>query len=482
MDVRYDSATSYRTRSLQRSVDRAERTENEEECFLVGARGRLTAIDLFAGAGGMSEGFSQAGFQTLFANDHEKPALATYRKNHDTGETSSDDIENIDAGDIRARLGLGVGDLDVLVGGPPCQGFSTYGKRDEEDARNQLYMHFIRFLGEFRPKAYVIENVTGIISMSDGRVVADICRRLRGLGYGCSVWTLDAREYGVPQRRKRVFITGLANGAEMIAPVATHSIKAQSFDGDLFGGGLPPALTIHDAISDLPARTLKPRQTHEVMPYEAEPETEYQRKMRAGSEQITHHSSKQMLGIRRHRLALMHPGDYGTRIEERLATSGLSDDVILQMLGGDDLRDMNECRKEDREKELLLRKMLSEGNTSLEAIKSFMDSQGFANKYRRLKWDEPSHTLVAHMARDCSDFVHPKIDRFISVREAARLQSFPDKYYFMDSQFCQLRQIGNAVPPALAKAVAGAVKLGVLREQAANRPLAKKTEKISVMC
>ncbi|MGQ2943705.1 DNA cytosine methyltransferase [Blastomonas fulva] len=421
----------------------------------------MTAIDLFAGAGGMSEGFSQAGFQTLFANDHEKPALATYRRNHDTPETSSDDIESIDAGSIRNRLGLNAGDLDVLVGGPPCQGFSTYGKRDEDDARNQLYMHFIRFLEEFKPKAYVIENVTGIISMSGGLVVEDICRRLRNLGYGSAVWTLDAREYGVPQRRKRVFITGLANGLELAPPIASHAIKAQHSEHDLFGSGLPTALTIHDAISDLPARTLKPRQTHEALPYEAKPQTDYQKKMREGSDEITNHSSKQMLGIRRLRLALMHPGDYGTKIEERLASSGLSEDIILKMLGGDDLRDMNECRKEDREKELLLRKMLSEGNTTIDTIKSFMDSQGFANKYRRLKWDEPSHTLVAHMARDCSDFVHPKIDRFISVREAARLQSFPDRYYFMDSQFCQLRQIGNAVPPILARAVAEAVKLGI---------------------
>jgi DNA (cytosine-5)-methyltransferase 1 len=430
----------------------------------VHAREKLTTVDLFAGAGGMSEGFKQAGFQTLFANDHEKPALATFRRNHGTAETSSDDIETLDARAIRERLGLAEGDLDVLIGGPPCQGFSTYGKRNEEDARNQLYMHFIRFLAEFKPKAYVIENVTGLLSMSEGHVVKDISSRLRHLGYGCSVWTLDAREHGVPQRRKRVFITGAANGGELQLPAPSHALTAGTISaGDLFGEALPRPLTIHDAISDLPARTLKPRQTHDALEYGSLPETPYQETMRAGAVELTHHSSKQMLGIRRLRLALMHPGDYGTRIEERLASSGLSDDVILKMLGGDDLRDMNECRKQDREKEILLREMLSSGNTSLEAIQSFMDSQGFANKYRRLKWDEPSHTLVAHMARDCSDFVHPKIDRFISVREAARLQSFPDTYYFQDSQFCQLRQIGNAVPPALARAVARSVKTVILR-------------------
>lgn len=434
------------------------------------AMAKLTTIDLFAGAGGMSEGFKQAGFNTLFANDHEKPAVATFRRNH-AAETSSDDIETLDAEAIRQRLGLNSGELDVLIGGPPCQGFSTYGKRDEEDTRNQLYMHFIRFLGEFQPKAFVIENVTGILSMSEGRVVQDICQRVRDLGYGCTVWTLDAREYGVPQRRRRVFITGMADGGELALPTPTHSLKAANTAGaDLFGDTLPAPLTIHDAISDLPADTLKPRETHQTLEYGSLPQSDYQRQMRGTSETLTHHSSKQMLGIRRLRLALMHPGDYGTRIDERLAETGIPEEVINRMLGGEGLRDINECRKQDREREIALREMLSSGNTSLEDIKSFMDSQGFANKYRRLQWDEPSHTLVAHMARDCSDFVHPLIDRFISVREAARLQSFPDTYYFDDSQFCQLRQIGNAVPPLLAKAVAGAVKVGIM--QRLNREVA----------
>jgi DNA (cytosine-5)-methyltransferase 1 len=434
------------------------------------ANPKLTAIDLFAGAGGMSEGFKQAGFNTLFANDHEKPAVATFRRNHSDADTSSDDIESLDADAIRVRFGLDKGALDVLVGGPPCQGFSTYGKRDEEDTRNQLYMHFIRFLEAFQPKAFVIENVTGILSMSEGQVVQDITRRIRAQGYGCSVWTLDAREYGVPQRRRRVFITGMAYGGELALPQPTHSLKAaNSKANDLFGDCLPAPLTVHDAISDLPAITLKPRETHQTLDYVSFPETNYQRAMRGSSTALTHHSSKQMLGIRRLRLALLHPGDYGTRIDERLAETGLPEDVIDRMLGGEGLRDMNECRKQDREKELALRTMLSSGRTSLEEIKSFMDSQGFANKYRRLQWEEPSHTLVAHMARDCSDFVHPLIDRFISVREAARLQSFPDSYYFEDSQFCQLRQIGNAVPPLLAKAVAGSVKAGIIQSRAQER-------------
>jgi DNA (cytosine-5)-methyltransferase 1 len=433
---------------------------------------KLTTVDLFAGAGGLSEGFRQAGFQSLFANDHEKPAMATFKRNHPKAEISSDEVESLDPQAIMDRLSLAPGQLDALIGGPPCQGFSTYGKRDEEDVRNQLYMHFVRFLEAFKPKAYVIENVTGMLSMSDGRVVQDITRRLRDHGYGCSVWTLDAREHGVPQRRKRVFIVGMQNGGELREPVPTHALKPQAPGvADLFASNLRNPLTIRDGISDLPARTLKPKETHQSMPYEVEAETDYQRAMRGNSVELTHHSSKQMLGIRRLRLALMHPGDWGTRFEERLATDGLPEDLIDSMLsGGEGLRDINECRTEDREKELALRQMLVSGHTSVAAIMEFMDSQGFANKYRRLKWDEPSHTLVAHMARDCSDFVHPQIDRFITVREAARLQSFPDEYYFADSQFMQLRQIGNAVPPLLAKAVAKSVAAGINFESTARLP------------
>lgn len=424
---------------------------------------KLSSIDLFAGAGGLSEGFRQAGFQSLFANDSEQPAMDTFHRNHSATLTAADNVENLDPHEIMSKVGLGAGDLDALIGGPPCQGFSTYGKRDEFDARNQLYLHFIRFLDAFQPKAYVIENVTGMLSMSGGRVIEDISARLRERGYGCSVWTLDAREYGVPQSRKRVFITGMRDGALLSKPEVTHALNARTVkSNDLFDGNLPAPLTVRDAISDLPAITLKPKQTHEELEYSIDAQTQFQREMREGSSSITHHSSKQMLGIRRLRLALLHAGDYGTRIEERLAQNGLSDDVIDEMLGGGaGLRDINECRTEDRKKELALREMLKSGHTSIDAIMKFMDSQGFANKYRRLHWDEPSHTLVAHMARDCSDFVHPTIDRFISVREAARMQTFPDTYYFEGSQFMQLRHIGNAVPPRLARAVATSVIAGL---------------------
>lgn len=423
------------------------------------------SVDLFAGAGGVTEGFRREGFEALFANDHEEPALETFKHNHPKSQVSSADVETIDPKELRESLSLKPGELDVLLGGPPCQGFSTYGKRDPSDYRNGLYQYYLKFLKEFRPKAFVIENVTGMLTLVDGKIIEDIKEQAKSFGYGVDVWVLDAADYGVPQFRKRVFITGGTDRQVLDKPVATHAGGDRNSDVQqllLQGTGknaLLPAITVRQSIADLPEEVLLPRQTHQTMAYKPSKNlTEYQEFIRSGSEVLHHHSAKQMLGIRRLRLALLRPGDYGTRIAGRLAQDGLPDEVIDELLNGNcALRDLSECRSEDREKELELRAFLKSGHKRVQDVLEWLDSRGFANKYRRLLWDSPSHTLVAHMARDCSDFVHPDIDRFISVREAARLQSFPDTYIFKGSQFQQFRQIGNAVPPILAAAVARSV-------------------------
>lgn len=425
----------------------------------------MRTIDLFCGAGGLGEGFRQAGFSALYANDHEAPALETYSANHPEAICSSVPIETVDPREIRNNLGIAQGEVDVVMGGPPCQGFSTYGQRREDDARNQLYVPYFGFVEEFRPKAFLIENVVGLLSMSGGAVLADMVARAEALGYAADVFTLNACEYGVPQHRRRVFIVGAANEQKVPPPNQTHTnpkgkVTSPSEQPSLFGEGqvLEPALTVRDAISDLPDDVRVPRETQTSMEYAKPAETDYQRLIRGNASKLTHHSAKRMLGIRRLRLAMLHPGDYGTKIEERLADGGLTDELIDKMMGGDGMRDAKECRTQDRVKEEALRKLLKTGRTTPEGVMEFLDSQGFANKYRRLHWDAPSHTVVAHMARDCSDFVHPGVDRFVSVREAARFQSFPDAYNFPGSQFRQFRQIGNAVPPLLGKAVAEAIK------------------------
>lgn len=425
------------------------------------------SIDLFAGAGGMTTGFKKQGFKLLFANDFDKAALATLSHNHPEAMTSSESIECLNPFELRQNLKLRKGDLDILLGGPPCQGFSTYGKRDPQDQRNRLYRYFLNFLEEFRPKAFVLENVVGILSLEGGHVVEDIVNQAEKLNYGVSVITLDAVDFGVPQFRKRVFILGGSNHQKMQPPCTTHGISKNtskpgsspyqlSLFPETFESNYQPVITVSEAIGDLPEEVLPPRLTHESIPYPpVSGLSRYQQELRNKRGAILHHSAKRMMGIRRLRLALMRPGDYGTEISSRLKEGGLSRELIDQLLqGGNGLRDIHECRRQDREKEEKLREILQQGNMDIQGVLQSLDSGGFANKYRRLNWNAPSHTLVAHMARDCSDFIHPEFDRFISVRESARLQSFPDHYFFDGSQFQQFKQIGNAVPPKLAEAIA----------------------------
>lgn len=420
-----------------------------------------TTIDLFAGAGGLTEGFRAAGFQPLFANEHEGPAHDTFLLNHPGVKVSGDDVESLDATALREDLGLKKGDLSVLLGGPPCQGFSTYGRRDPDDPRNRLPEEYLRFLAAFLPRAFVLENVMGLLSIQGGQLLAHIQQVAHRLSYKTEVFRLNAADYGVPQFRKRVFVVGYRDGGAPTFPPPTHHARtdAEAGQSSLFGAVSEPAphLSVRDGIGDLEhADPLPPKETQEAIPYPPNGRLgTYQSTMRQGASELHHHSVKRMLGIRRLRLALLRPGDYGTTLRKRLESDGLPDAVIKEMLdGGAATRPVEECRTEDREKEAKLRKLLRQGRVDIDEVLRTLDAGGFANKYRRLKWTEPSHTLVAHMARDCSDFVHPDQDRFISVRESARLQSFPDRYRFAGSQFRQFRQIGNAVPPLLAQELA----------------------------
>lgn len=419
----------------------------------------LRSIDLFAGAGGMSEGLRMAGFECIWANELDAHASITFSDNFPKTTVSTVDIREICPADVRRELGLEPGELDLVAGGPPCQGFSTYGQRDAFDPRNQLYRNFFEFVGEFRPKCFVMENVTGLLSMSNGEVIEDILRSARELGYYTQVHSVQAESYGVPQRRRRVFIIGAIVDSAPAFVLPEFGGVGEEMDNvlDLFAEphSKKRVRTVKDAISDLAlCDPFPPAGADQAMPYPCGPLSEYQTLMRAGSSELLSHSAKRMLGVRRLRLALLRPGDYGDQLRDRIKGDGLPYSVIDEILvGHTGSRDLHGCRKQDVEKELQLRAMLHEGRHTVDEIMNFIDHGGFKNKYRRLSWDEPSHTLVAHMARDCSDFVHPEIDRFISVREAARLQSFPDTFRLPGSQFQQLKQLGNAVPPLLARAV-----------------------------
>ena len=434
---------------------------------MMGIMAGLTCIDLFAGAGGMSAGFSSVGFEPLFANECDSEAARTYTLNHPSTVINSQDICDLEPHSIREDLGLLPEDVDVLIGGPPCQGFSTYGARDVNDPRSLLPSEYLRFLVAFRPKAFVMENVVGLVSIQGGRILEHIVSSAEKAGYTTKVFTLNAADFGVPQTRRRVFVTGILGRGVPVHPSVTHKkptsaeVPKQASFADVLGPGLPAWTTTRDAIgslADVPVR--QPKETQQADTYPSGMvERRYEQYIRDESERLLHHSSKRMLGIRRLRLSLLRPGDYGAKLESRIRKGGLSASAINEILeGGGATRPIDECRLEDRQKEKKLREHLSRGKLDLEELLKQLDPGGFKNKYRRLEWTRPSHTLVAHMARDCSDFVHPDKDRFISVREAARLQSFKDTYRFSGSQFRQFKQIGNAVPPMLAAALARELK------------------------
>jgi DNA (cytosine-5)-methyltransferase 1 len=343
--------------------------------------------------------------------------------------------------------------LDVLVGGPPCQGFSTYGKRNPNDSRNKLYKIYLDFLEAFYPKVFIIENVVGILSMCNGAIIDDILNSTKNLGYEVISKTLDVSNYGIPQIRKRVFIIGNRLRKTIHFPIPTNG----SNEGNDLFSTVSPILTVWDAISDLPEFVFNPSEMEKEIEYIHEPINSYQKYMRGNLKLVSAHSSKRMMGLRRLRLLLMKPGDYGNELRARISGEGLPKNFLEQFFDSSFDDAFEGCRKQDKKKTEELLKLLKNGHHELNEILNFIDSGGFANKYRRLKWNEPSHTLVAHMSRDCSDFVHPEYDRFISVREAARLQSFPDWYRLYGSQFSQLKQIGNAVPPLMSLALAKSI-------------------------
>lgn len=366
-------------------------------------------LDFFAGAGGLSEGLRIAGLDVIYANEIDRWARMTYEHNHpdtvfrccDIAEVTPDSIYN----DIHEAFNLDLEDIDIMVGGPPCQGFSIIGQRNIDDPRNRLFREFLRLVQQIRPKAFIMENVFGLLSMENGRVKDEIIEAFTAAGYHIAEpRVLTAADFGVPQIRKRVFFLGIRNDLSNVPlqyPVATHANRNQRNELN----GITPYITVGDALSDLPETVVEStgNDAGEHVNYISPPRNQYQQLMRGEEDTAFNHHTKRLLDTRMERI---------TR--------------------------------------------LTEGATKVTLPQEFQ-AGGHENKYRRLSSREPSPTLTAHMSKDLSDFIHPNYNRPITVREAARLQSFPDSYIFVGSEFQQLKQIGNAVPPLLGAAVARAV-------------------------
>lgn len=361
-------------------------------------------IDLFAGCGGLSTGYEMAGFEIPLAVEKDEWASETYSFNHPNTRVLTGDITQVT--DLDNLLPEGT-EVEGVIGGPPCQGFSLSGKRDKKDPRNSLFMDFVRFVNHFQPKFFMMENVPGLLSMTTdaGDSVKDlIMAEYEKAGYNATYKILNAAEYGVPQSRTRVIFIGIRKDLPFI-PEELHPTP-------IYPEG--KQLTIDDAIMDLPQ--ILSGQGTETQPYTMEPQNDYQRWIRGNCTSITNH------------IAMRHT----QRLIDRFS-------VIKQ---GQSLADVPA--------EHMQRQRGDSSKTS---------GKVYSQNNMRPYGNRPSPTIAASFQ---SNFVHPHLNRNYTAREAARIQSFPDWYVFKgkrttmswEKNLSQYNQIGNAVPPLLAKAIA----------------------------
>jgi DNA (cytosine-5)-methyltransferase 1 len=306
----------------------------------------------------------------------------------------------------------------VLLGGPPCQAFSVYNhQRGFHDERSGLFREYLRVVEELRPKVIVMENVTGMKDLGNGRAIREIHQRLGKLGYQVEHRTLKSEEYGVPQERRRIFFVGTRLNGLIQWPEITHGSGTELFDAvrDLF-------VTVADAISDLPL--LKSGEGRdEVRPYTRQPRSDYQRAMRRNSPGVTNHAAPRLAQINMERMKHIPPGGSWRDLPWNLLPAG-----------------MKRARRSDHTK-----------------------------RYGRLHPKGLACTILTKCDPHWGAYFHPDQDRAISVREAARLQSFPDRFQFIGPRGEQYRQVGNAVPPLLARAVARSVLEMLAADSRRNR-------------
>lgn len=339
----------------------------------------IKVLDLFCGCGGLSCGFERAGYKILLGIDNDAKALETFELNHKGAKSICGDITQIHAADIEKRIGGQT--IDVIIGGPPCQGMSLSGPRKFDDPRNKLYLSYIRLVEEIKPKAFVIENVPGLVSLFDGQIKDSIIEKFTKLGYTVTYKILCSADYGVPQSRRRVVFVGLKNN-QFEYP------KAYDYQ-----------VTCEMALSDLPP--LIDELGTEEQEYATEASNAYQKIMRENSTKVLNH------------VAATHS---------------------------------------DKVKKII--SLVPDGGNYKDLPEEYRSSRNFHVAWTRFNSQKPAPTIdTGHRHH-----FHYKYDRVPTVRECARIQSFPDDFIFLGNKTQQFRQVGNAVPPLMAEAIAKQLK------------------------
>ncbi|MBQ2699620.1 MAG: DNA cytosine methyltransferase [Clostridia bacterium] len=351
----------------------------------------MNVIDLFCGCGGFSKGFEQAGFDVRLGIDIWQDAATTYKTNFPNAATIVGDISTLTGDDLLAAAGMSANEVDVIIGGPPCQGFSLSGKRMLDDPRNILYKSFVRMVETIQPKAFVMENVPGLVRLFNGQVKEQVIEDFTNIGYKVEMRQLTASDFGVPQARTRVFFVGI-NKEKVKNP-------AYSFPTETHGTNKKPYVTCKDALSDLDfigdTRLLEDEDK-----YELSATSEYQKFMRKNSDKLLNHV---------------------TTIHTEKTRS-----IIAMVPDGGNYKDLPQELWSTRKVNIA---------------------------WTRMDSKKPCFTIdTGH-----NHHFHYKANRVPTVRESARIQSFPDNFRFVGIKTSQLKQVGNAVPPLLAQAVAESI-------------------------
>lgn len=363
---------------------------------------KIKIIDLFAGVGGLSYGFAHDNnFEIVVANEILPSMAKAYQLNHSFVRVYCKDIKEFGITDLQKDFGINEKEIDLIVGGPPCQAYSTVGKRLINDPRGKLFQEYYRVLKEIKPSVFLFENVKGLLSMQNGDLLSTIISLFESLGYKVVYKVLNAADYGAPQIRERVIIIGTRLNTKFSYPKPTHynPEKGQT----LLTQGMKPYLTLSEAIDDLPFI----KSGEESFEYSHKPKNEFQKLMRKNAPEII----------------------------------------------------MDHNAPNNNQKLVKLMEKLPDGGTPKDLPKKLRPKSGFANTYCRLWWNRPSTTITRNLSTPSSSrCIHPKAPRPLTTREGARLQCFPDDYIFYGSRSDKNLQIGNAVPTFLSIALKESIK------------------------